>query len=120
MPKMPDITSKLPGTYFQPKGGPLGVGIPGAIGAKFVICNNHRYKLLQLSINQYWKERNISVHQFPDPFSLTGPDLDFVNIAKGMSVSAIKVEKPEEVIPAIKKMLETKGPFLIDLVIEPA
>ena len=82
------------GEYFLTRGGSLGVGIPGAIGAKlanpdktvigftgdggamytiqalvdggapqcdakFVICNNASYRLLQLNIDQYWKERDI-------------------------------------------------------------
>jgi benzoylformate decarboxylase len=35
------------------------------VGAKFVICNNGSYHLLQLNIDQYWKERTIEKHEFP-------------------------------------------------------
>ena len=35
-----------------------------------------------------------------------------------MSVPAVRVEKPWEIGPAIKQMLASPGPFLIDLVLE--
>src|SRR5205085_5821846 len=47
------------------------------IGAKFVICNNHSYKLLKLNIQQYWRERGIPEHDFPHSFDLAQPDIDF-------------------------------------------
>jgi len=34
-----------------------------------------------------------------------------------MGVPAVRVEKPDQVGPAIRKALEDDGPFLIDLVI---
>jgi benzoylformate decarboxylase len=141
------------GDYFLTRGGSLGVGIPGAIGAKlanpdktvigftgdggsmytiqalwtaarhntdakFVICNNGSYRLLQLNIAQYWKEREIPEHDFPLSFDLSHPPLHFVEMAKGMGVPGVRVEKPWEIGPAIEQMLATPGPFLIDLVLE--
>jgi benzoylformate decarboxylase len=35
-----------------------------------------------------------------------------------MGVEAVRVEKPEEIAPAIQKALSHKGPFLIDVVVE--
>jgi thiamine pyrophosphate-dependent acetolactate synthase large subunit-like protein len=141
------------GQYFLTRGGSLGVGIPGAIGAKlanpdktvigftgdggamytiqalwtaarhnidakFVICNNSSYRLLQLNIDQYWKEREIPKHDFPLSFDLSSPPLQFHEMARSMSVPSLRVEKPDEVGPAIKQALAKKGPFLIDLVLE--
>ncbi|MCB0212178.1 MAG: thiamine pyrophosphate-binding protein, partial [Anaerolineae bacterium] len=141
-----------PGHFFQTRGGSLGVGIPGALGAKlanpgktvigfsgdggsmytiqalwtaahhkidtkFVICNNQSYMLLKLNIKQYWQEQGLDPHTFPKPFELTEPVVDFVSMAKSMGVPGIKVEKPDQVGPAIKKALDHHGPFLIDLVI---
>jgi thiamine pyrophosphate-dependent acetolactate synthase large subunit-like protein len=140
------------GEYFLTRGGSLGVGIPGAIGAKianpdktvigftgdggamytiqalwtaarhnvdakFVICNNGSYRLLQLNIAQYWNEREIPEHDFPLSFDLSYPPLKFAEMAKGMGVPGVRVEKPWEVGPAIKQALATPGPFLIDLVL---
>ena len=141
------------GQYFLTRGGSLGVGIPGAIGAKlanpektvigftgdggsmytiqalwtaarhnvnakFVVCNNASYRLLQLNINQYWKEQNIPAHDFPMSFDLSYPQLRFVEMAKGMGVPGIRVEKPWEIAGAVQQMLATPGPFLVDLVLE--
>ncbi len=141
------------GQYFLTRGGSLGVGIPGAIGAKlanpdktvigftgdggsmytiqalwtaarhnvnakFVVCNNASYRLLQLNITEYWKEQNIPKHAFPLSFDLSHPPLHFVEMAKGMGVPGVRVEKPWEVASAVQQMLATPGPFLVDLVLE--
>jgi benzoylformate decarboxylase len=144
---------KKAGQYFLTRGGSLGVGIPGAIGAqlanpgktvfgftgdggsmytiqslwtaarhkigaKFVVCNNHSYRLLQLNVSAYWKERSIPQHQFPLSFDLSKPELQFAGMAQAMGVPAMRVEKPEQIKPAIREALATEGPYLIDLVLE--
>lgn len=88
------------------------------VGAKFIVCNNSVYKLLQLNISQYWKERDIQKHGFPLSFDLSNPALRFDQIAKSLGVDAVRVEKPEDIEPAIEMMLSTDKPFLIDLVLE--
>jgi benzoylformate decarboxylase len=85
------------------------------VAAKFVVCNNHRYKLLDDNIEQYWRERDLPEHAFPGMFDLAGPDLGFVDLARGLSVPAVRVEKPEQVAAAVESMLGHPGPFLVDL-----
>ena len=132
------------GEYFLTRGGSLGVGIPGAIGAKlanpdktvigftgdggsmytiqalwtaarhnmdakFVVCNNGSYRLLQLNIAQYWKEQDIPEHDFPLSFDLSHPPLHFAEMAKGMGVPGVRVEKPWEIGPAIQQALGDAG-----------
>lgn len=146
------IPPRVTGDYFCTRGGSLGVGIPGAIGAKlahpertvvgftgdggsmytiqalytaakyklditFVICHNARYKLLDLNIQEYWKEQGLPVHNFPSPFDLSEPRLGFTAMAEGMGVQALRVERSEEIPAAIEQALATQGPFLIDLVL---
>jgi benzoylformate decarboxylase len=141
------------GEYFLTRGGSLGIGFTGAIGAKlanpgktvigfsgdggsmytiqalwtaarhnidvkFVVCNNGSYRLLQLNIDQYWKDQGVPKHDFPLSFDLSSPPLHFVDLARGMSVPGLRVETPEQIAPAIQQMLSTHGPFLIDLVLE--
>lgn len=89
-----------------------------SIGAKFIVCNNSSYRLLQLNIDQYWKEREVQKHNFPLSFDLSHPALHFDQIAKSMGVDAVRVEKAEDIEPAIEKMLADDKPFLIDLVLE--
>jgi thiamine pyrophosphate-dependent acetolactate synthase large subunit-like protein len=153
----PAVVRYLPprrtGEYFLTRGGSLGVGIPGAIGAKlanpdktvigftgdggsmytiqalwtaarhnvnarFVICNNGSYRLLQMNIDQYWKEQGVPVHEYPISFDLSYPPLGFVDMARGMGVQGVRVEAPEQVEPAVRRMLDHTGPFLVDLVLE--
>lgn len=84
----------------------------------FVVCNNRSYRLLQLNIGVFWKERNISAHDFPVSFDLSYPALHFADLAKGMGVEGVRIEQASEIAPAIQKALSHKGPFLIDLVLE--
>ena len=142
-----------PRTYFLTRGGSLGVGIPGAIGAKlanpektvigftgdggamytiqalwsavrhkldvkFVICNNRSYRLLQINLLAYWRERKLEARDYPLSFDLSDPELRFDAIAESYGISATRVERPEQVVPAIRQMLECKGPFLVDVVLE--
>lgn len=152
----PALTRAIPpraaGSYFSTRGGSLGVGIPGAIGAKlahpertvvgftgdggsmytiqalytaakyglditFVVCHNARYKLLDLNIQQYWREQGLALHAFPDPFDLSDPRLGFCAMAEGMGVRALRVERADEIAAAIEQALACQGPFLIDLVL---
>ncbi len=88
------------------------------IGVKFIVCNNGSYRLLQLNIDQYWREQGIEKHDYPLSFDLSQPPLKFAELARAMSVPSVRVEKPWEVGPAIAQALSTPGPFLIDLVLE--
>jgi len=88
------------------------------INVKFVVCNNGSYRLLQLNIDQYWREQGIEKHDFPLSFDLSFPPLKFAELAQSLSVPAVRVEKPWEIGPAIRQALASPGPFLIDLVLE--
>lgn len=87
-----------------------------AVPAKFVICDNHRYELLDRNIEQYWRERGIASHRHPASFDLSHPEIGFAELARSLGVDAIRVEKPSQVPAAVRRMLASSGPFLIDLV----
>jgi benzoylformate decarboxylase len=87
------------------------------VGAKFVICNNHSYELLKLNIQQYWRSRQLPEREFPASFDLRDPDIRFDELARAMGVRAVRVERPEQIGPAIRQALADDDPFLIDLVI---
>ena len=142
-----------PRSYFLTRGGSLGVGLPGAIGAKlanpkntvvgiigdgaamytiqalwtaarhdldvkFVICNNHSYRLLQINLLAYWKESGVEPHPYPLSFDLSKPELRFDDMARSYGIHAARIERPDQVGPAIKQMLEHRGPFLLDVMVE--
>ena len=88
------------------------------VDAKFIVCNNRSYKLLQLNVLAYWRERGIPDHDYPLSFDLSKPVIYFDEMARSMGVEAVRVEKPEEIATAIKQALAHKGPFLIDVVLE--
>lgn len=88
------------------------------IGAKFVICNNHSYRLLKLNIQQYWHELHLPERDFPASFDLQEPDIHFAALAQAMGVPGVRVEQPAQIGPAIRQALQHDGPFLIDLVIK--
>jgi benzoylformate decarboxylase len=88
------------------------------VDAKFVICNNGSYRLLQLNIDAFWQERGIDRHDYPLCFDLSSPAIRFDELARSLSVPAVRVERPEQIEPCIDEALSTRGPFLIDLVLE--
>ncbi len=88
------------------------------IGAKFVICNNQSYMLLKLNIMQYWRDQvHLPMRDFPASFNLTNPIVDFAALSRSLGVPAVCVDRPEDVEAAVRQMMETDGPFLIDMVI---
>jgi benzoylformate decarboxylase len=88
------------------------------VGAKFVVLNNRSYRLLQSNIREYWNELGIPAHDFPLSFDLSKPGLRFDEMARSMGVPAVRVETPDQIEPAVEKLLEPSGPFLVDLVLE--
>ncbi|MFI9271091.1 thiamine pyrophosphate-binding protein [Kitasatospora sp. NPDC052896] len=144
------LPPRVPGRFFQTRGGSLGVGIPGALGvklarpelqvvgftgdggsmytiqalwtaarhgidAKFVICNNRRYRLLDLNIEQYWRELGIAAHAYPAAFDLSKPDIRFAELAGSLGVPGRRVDRLDQVEDAVEAMLGHDGPYLIDL-----
>jgi benzoylformate decarboxylase len=88
------------------------------IGAKFVICNNQSYMLLKQNIMQYWQDQvGVPVHEFPTSFDLDNPVVDFATLARSMGVPGICINHPDQCEDAVRQMLETDGPFLVDMVI---
>ncbi|MEU3405748.1 thiamine pyrophosphate-binding protein [Streptomyces sp. NPDC006670] len=144
------LPPERPGDYHLTRGGSLGVGFPGAVGAKlarpdrlvvgfagdggsmytyqalwtavrhgidakFVVCNNRKYRLLDDNIAQYWRERDIVEHPFPGSFDLSRPEIDFAGLARALGADGTRVEKPDEAAAAVDRMLAHPGPFLVDV-----
>jgi thiamine pyrophosphate-dependent acetolactate synthase large subunit-like protein len=88
------------------------------VAAKFVICNNRSYRLLQANLSVFRQERGIAARSYPLSFDLSEPPLRFDRMAQALGVGAARVERPDEVAPAIRQMLTHPGPFLIDVALE--
>ncbi|MFF3428286.1 thiamine pyrophosphate-binding protein [Streptomyces sp. NPDC002602] len=144
------LPAERPGDYHLTRGGSLGVGFPGAVGAKlarpdrlvvgfagdggsmytyqalwtavrhgidakFVVCNNRKYRLLDDNITRYWQERDIAAHAFPGSFDLSRPEIDFAGLARALGADGTRVEKPDEAVTAVTRMLAHPGPYLVDI-----
>jgi benzoylformate decarboxylase len=83
--------------------------------AKFVICNNHGYRILKFNTPILAGARLNQLPTLSKCFTCR-PDL-ISCLAKAMGVAGTRVTQPAEIAPAIKAMLEHDGPFLIDLVV---
>ena len=81
-----------------------------------VLVHNAGALARELQLTRDGNEITAQVHVVA-PFLLTEPVIDFTTMANSMGVPGTRVEKPNQVGPAIRRMLDTDGPFLIDLVI---
>lgn len=82
----------------------------------FVIMNNQSYMILKggiLNINGESAKRNV----FPG-MDLNEPAVDFVSVAKGFGIDAVRVEKPDDLKPAFERAFKEKKPMLIDVLID--
>ena len=79
------------------------------IPVKIAILNN-----MFLGMVRQWQEL------FDDRrYSFTElPPVEFVKIANAYGIEGVKVECPEDVMPALKASLECDGPFVMDFRIE--
>ncbi|KAF8686209.1 hypothetical protein HU200_043590 [Digitaria exilis] len=81
----------------------------------FVLNNQHLGMVVQWEDRFYKANRAHTYLGNPDDESEIYPD--FVTIAKGFNIPAVRVTKKSEVRAAIKKMLETPGPYLLDIIV---
>jgi benzoylformate decarboxylase len=49
---------------------------------------------------------------------ITGPALDFVHLAAGMGVEAVRVESADDIAGAVAKAVAADRPFLVEIAIE--
>lgn len=77
---------------------------------KVIIMNNG-----YLGMVRQWQEKCFDKHYCGTEIS--GPD--FVKVAEAYSAKGIRIEKEEEIIPALKEAIEYDGPVFLDFIIEP-
>ncbi|MBW1800333.1 MAG: thiamine pyrophosphate-binding protein [Deltaproteobacteria bacterium] len=141
------------GDYYGTRGGGIGQGVPGAVGAKlahpdrpviamsgdgsaiytiqalwtaahynipvvYIIINNRTYRILQINIDFYRKQFGLPMDRPYPHTDLIDPDIEFVKLAEGFGVQALRITEPEEIAPAVKTALESGKPWLLDVIVE--
>ncbi|MBR2386758.1 biosynthetic-type acetolactate synthase large subunit [bacterium] len=124
--------------------GTMGFGFPAAMGAyvgskgktviniagdgsiqmniqEMMTCKDYGFKVINCVINngylgmvRQWQEK-----LFEKRFSQTKiSSPDFVKLAESYGALGIRVEKEEEIVPAIKRALEFDGPVILDFIVD--
>ncbi len=124
--------------------GTMGFGFPAAMGAcaakpeqlvlniagdgsiqmniqELATCVDYGFKVINcvmdngyLGMVRQWQEKLFDKHYSQTKISHP----DFVKLAEAYGACGIKVEKEEEIEPAVKKALESNAPVIIDFVVE--
>ena len=125
--------------------GTMGFGFPAAMGAavakkdqlvlniagdgsiqmniqELATCVEYNIPVITCIINngylgmvRQWQEKLFNKHY--SETKISGPD--FVKLAEAYGAMGIRVEKEEDIIPAITKAIEAKRPVFIDFIVEP-
>ncbi len=86
------------------------------IPVKSIILNNQH-----LGMVMQWEDRfydsNRGHTYIGNPSNPSRPYPDFVKIAEGYGVAGKQIHRPEEVVPALKEMIETPGPYVLDVIV---
>ena len=90
----------------------LGTLSAEGIGVKMIILNNQHLGMVAQWEDRFYGSVRGNTVLMNENSRRSYPD--FVTIAKGYEIPGIEVFTEEELEPALKKMLETPGPFLLD------
>jgi acetolactate synthase-1/2/3 large subunit len=82
-----------------------------------VIFNNRSYSILNVELARV--QANGGGPKASAQLDLSGPDLDFTQIAVGMGVPARRVDTGEQLAQAIQQAVAEPGPQLIEVVVSP-
>ncbi len=86
------------------------------IPVTYVMLSNGAYRILKLNMVEYLGAAARG-RKFVE-LDLTNPDLRFDRMAESMGVRGRRVEKPEELGPALREAIAHDGPSLVDVVME--
>ncbi|MBN3962121.1 ScyA-related TPP-binding enzyme [Nostoc sp. NMS8] len=79
------------------------------VPAVWIVLNDGRYNICQ---------QGMAYLGFSEA-DATIPQADFVKIAQGMGAEGIRVERESDVQIALEKAIAAKGPFVVDVIIDP-
>jgi acetolactate synthase-1/2/3 large subunit len=80
------------------------------IPAVWIVLNDSAYGMIQQGMTALGMT----------PIETEIPRSDFVMIARGMGADGVRVEREEDVVPALRLAMAARGPFVVDVVIDPS
>jgi acetolactate synthase-1/2/3 large subunit len=80
-----------------------------------VIFNNRSYAILNIELERVGAKEGGP--KAKSQLDLAGPDLDFVALAKGQGVPALRVETGEDLVPALERAVSEPGPHLVEVIV---
>jgi benzoylformate decarboxylase len=84
----------------------------------FVILANRQYRVLKHNVD-VWRQNFVPNTQHPyQNMDLTSPELDFVQLAAGQGVDAVRVERAEDIAPALARAVAANKPYLVEIAVE--
>lgn len=84
----------------------------------FAILSNREYRVLKHNVD-VWRQNFEAGTQHPyQNMDLTAPELDFVHLAAGMGVEGVRVEKADEIAPALARAVAANRPYLVEIAVE--
>jgi benzoylformate decarboxylase len=84
----------------------------------FVVLANREYRILKHNVD-VWRQNFQPGTQHPyQQMDLAGPALDFVRLAAGMGVEAVRVEEADGIAPAVAAAVAANRPYLVEIAIE--
>lgn len=86
------------------------------LNIKTIICNNRSYRILGLELMRAGVKEFGA--QAKGLIGLNSPTLDWVQLSQGMGVSAVRVERAEDLVDQLESALSHEGPMLIDAIIK--
>jgi len=79
-----------------------------------IVFNNRAYQAVKNQFSGPQERVRIAGQLGAD---LVGPDLNFARLAECFNIFGQRVERPEEIAPALKRALEEPGPAVVDVLI---
>jgi acetolactate synthase I/II/III large subunit len=80
-----------------------------------LICNNRRYRILQVELARAGVTE--PGRQARSLTSLANPEIDWSQMAAGMGVPAVRVDRAEDLVVQLRRALAEPGPNLIEMLI---
>src|SRR5262249_26706397 len=133
----------MPGRYRVSTGfGSMGHAVTGVIGMAIarkgkafalagdgaMLMDSEISTAVQYKIPAVWIVLNASAYGMIEqgmsalgfkPVETEIPHADFAMIARGMGAEGVRVEREEDVLPALQQAMLAEGPFVVDVVIDP-